>query len=281
MALMDEFKEERETIKDAPFKKRMEYFWEYYKWWVIGGVFAIIVIVMTVRSIVTHKNDVLYVAMINCVEVAGSDAEGSIKEPFLTAHDFDYKKNNILFDIDLKMNFSSIAHKEANEIPEGYTDYVSITNSSNSRQTLSVYIAAGTVDLMVSSENWFDEYAYGGFYLPLNEVLTAQELEQYGDKLYYIDQAVRDRYEKASDEMNYDYNEKYPDPYDIEAMEQPVAYGIIVDGDTRLISNYAFVTESKGDNVVIGFIANGKNVELAHDLLIYLLEETATEAVTE
>lgn len=273
MALMDEFKEEREEIKKAPFKKRFDYFWEYYKWWVIGGVIAVIAIAMTIRSFVTHKDDVLYIAMINAIEISEDGTVATIKEPFLEAHDFNVKKNDLLFDIDLKMNISSISHKEANPIPAEYTDYVSITNSANSRQTLSVYIAAGSVDLMVSSENWFDEYGYGGFYLPLSEVLSAEELEQYSDRLYYLDQAVRDRYEKASDEMNYEYNEVYPDPYDLEAMETPVAYGLIVDENTLLSKNFAFVTEGKEDKIVLGFVANGQNVQLAHDLAIYLLTQ--------
>ena len=281
MALMDEFKEERESIKSAPFKKRFEYFWEYNKWYVICGAIALIAIIMTIHSIVTHKKDVLYVAMINSVEVAGSNVQENIKEPFLIAHDYNVNKNNILFDIDLKMNFTSIAHKEANKIPEDYTDYVSTTNSATARQTLSVYIAAGTVDLMVCSENWFDEYGYGGFFLPLSDVLTAEEMEQYSDRLYYIDKAVMDRYEKANESMDYNYTEPYPDPYDLDAMEEPIAVGIIADESTRLISCYAFVTEYKEDNIVMGFIANGKNVPLAHDLMINLLEEVPQPQVTE
>ena len=102
---------------------------------------------------------------------------------------------------------------------------------------------------------------------------SAEELEQYSDRLYYLDQAVRDRYEKASDEMNYEYNEVYPDPYDLEAMEAPVAYGLSVEENTLLNKNFSFVTEGKEDKIVLGFVANGQNVQLAHDLAIYLLTQ--------
>lgn len=45
MAVMDEFKVERETIKNAKFIDKFSYFWTYYKWWVI-----IPVIVSTIIS---------------------------------------------------------------------------------------------------------------------------------------------------------------------------------------------------------------------------------------
>ena len=43
MPLMDEFKEERASIKNAPFKKKLRYFWDYYKWHVIITVAAVVI----------------------------------------------------------------------------------------------------------------------------------------------------------------------------------------------------------------------------------------------
>lgn len=37
MPVMDEFREEREAMKQKSFKERFLYFCEYYKWHVIGG----------------------------------------------------------------------------------------------------------------------------------------------------------------------------------------------------------------------------------------------------
>lgn len=273
MPLMDEFKAEREDIKNAPFKKKFEYFWEYYKWWVIGITVAVIAIFLTVRSIVTHKADALYVALINAVEIEGSNPQNSIATPFLDEHGIDLKKNRIHFNTDLRMNISSSNHVAANTLPDTYSDYVSITNSATARQNLSVFVAAGTVDLMVCSENWFDEYGYGSFFLSLEDVLTPEELEKYSDNLYYLDGAVIERYAKASDEMNFNYDEKFPDPYDLDAMERPVPIGLIVDEHNLIAYNFAFATEAKGDKIVIGVIANGKNPELTHDFIVKLMNK--------
>lgn len=273
MPLMDEFKEERDEIKNAPFKKKWDYFWEYYKWWAIGGILALIAIAMFVRSILTRKEEVLYVALINAAEVLGGDVDSNLNEPFLTAHDYDPKKYKVSFDADFKMNISGAAHAESASVTSAYIDYVSTTASASSQQTLSVYVAAKSVDLLAGSENWFDEYAYNGFYLPLADIFTEEELEKYSDCLYYIDYAVKDRYNEATQNQDYKYSEKYPDPYDIEAMENPVAVGIILKENTIINTCYAFVTEDKGDNVVIGIISNSKRPELSHDLIISLLEE--------
>ena len=42
MPVMDEFREERETIKNGTFKQKWQYFCDYYKWHVIIGAFVLI-----------------------------------------------------------------------------------------------------------------------------------------------------------------------------------------------------------------------------------------------
>lgn len=273
MPVMDEFKEERETIKKATFKKKWEYFWEYYKWWVICGVFAIIIIITTVNSILTRKKDVLYIAVINGVEVAGNDLQDRVIDPFLTAHDYNIKKNNVRFDLDFKMNISSSNHVKANTLPDKLTDYVSITNSANARQNLSIYIASSTVDMMICNENWFDEYGYSSFFTELSNVFTEEELEKYSENLYYIDGAVMERYYKANNEMDYNYFEPFPASYDIEAMEKPIAVGFIIDDDNLIASDFAYTLETKDDQIIIGILSNSTNKELSHDLIVMLLNK--------
>ena len=45
MAVMDEFKEEREALKNGTPKQKLAYFWYYYKWHVIISLVVIILIV--------------------------------------------------------------------------------------------------------------------------------------------------------------------------------------------------------------------------------------------
>ena len=51
MPVMDEFKEERESLKNGTPKQKLTYFWDYYKWHVIVAIVAIIVVVTFIQQI--------------------------------------------------------------------------------------------------------------------------------------------------------------------------------------------------------------------------------------
>ena len=60
MALMDEFKEERASIKNGTFKQKFSYFWCYYKWHVICSVLAVVIVVSYIHAVVTRKDIAFY-----------------------------------------------------------------------------------------------------------------------------------------------------------------------------------------------------------------------------
>ena len=45
MAVMDEFKEERERMKAQPFKVRFAYFWDYHKFHVLIAAFVLFFVI--------------------------------------------------------------------------------------------------------------------------------------------------------------------------------------------------------------------------------------------
>ena len=51
MAVMDEFKEEREALKNGTPRQKLTYFWYYYKWHVIIALVVIIMIVSFVKQL--------------------------------------------------------------------------------------------------------------------------------------------------------------------------------------------------------------------------------------
>ena len=56
MPVMDEFKKEREMLKGKSFKEKLDYFWYYYKLQVFAVIFVLILVVTTIRDIVTQKD---------------------------------------------------------------------------------------------------------------------------------------------------------------------------------------------------------------------------------
>jgi hypothetical protein len=239
MPLMDEFKEERESIKNQSFKKKLEYFWTYYKWWVIGGIVAIALIISTIVHLVKSKNEVLYVAVLDAVPTVGEDIEGTITEPFLSEHGYNLNKNTINFNTNFM--FSQKDLEAANTESEG-SPSSSATQGFQSRENLAIYIAAGDVDAICGSEEWFNVYAEKDFFYPLSEYLTEDEINALSDKVYYT-----------------------------EIEGESVACGICLENSELFNKNFAYVNEGVDEShVVIGIIRNTDNTELMGELIKYM-----------
>ena len=65
MPVMDEFREEREAIKNAGWQYKLKYFWDYYKWFVIGGIFALFIIISIVKDVINTKDFIFNGVMLN------------------------------------------------------------------------------------------------------------------------------------------------------------------------------------------------------------------------
>ena len=165
MPLMDEFKNERKQIKNQPFKKKLAYFWEYYKWFVIGGIIAIILIVSTVRSYMNKKEFALYGVMLNGYALSKEDSLASGFEEYA---DIDTSKYRVSFNSTLSMS---------DQMDQ---------NSYNATQFMMVYIAAKDLDVAVMDPVRFSNYANRNTYLDLRELLDADMLEKLSDKLQKI-----------------------------------------------------------------------------------------------
>ncbi len=265
MPLMDEFKDERESIKNQPFKKKLEYFWTYYKWWVISGVALIVILTSIIVNIVKNKAELVYVAMVDIVENPTGNVDDMITIPFLTENGINTKKNTIKFNTEFMF---SQADLNAAKSSEGSPSYAN-TQGFSERETLAIYIAAGDVDSICGIDFWFDNYAYNDFFMPLADYMTPEEMERYSDNIYYIDGAVRDRYKQARANEDYEYEEEFPDPDKPEDMENPIAIGIKV--ESLDLYNKNFLT-ANGDakHVVMGIVRNSNNIELTANLIKYL-----------
>ena len=57
MAVMDEFREEREALKNADAKTKWQYFLDYYKWYVIGGAAVLAFVISMIHSALTAKDN--------------------------------------------------------------------------------------------------------------------------------------------------------------------------------------------------------------------------------
>ncbi|MCD7737466.1 MAG: hypothetical protein LUH58_00245 [Lachnospiraceae bacterium] len=207
MAVMDEFREERDKIKHGTFKEKWKYFWDYYKWHVIGGTLGLIMVIWIVYD-VTHQNEsVLYVAFLNCASVYDTSEYVASVEEYLGVED------GQALTIDSSLDLTD-------DNTEAYYSY----------ETLAVRIAANELDVMVAEEEFIYGYASGDSLIDLTTVMTEEQMERYSDYFYYIDYALiesgyYDNEELSYEDLVFEGTAGHVSPED---MEQPVAVGVYI-----------------------------------------------------
>lgn len=251
MPLMDEFKEQREAIKNASLPVKLSYFWSYYKWHTICVVAALIALTIIICDMATKKEDVLFVALLNAA--APTEEQAVIfRENYIDYAGIDYDKYDVRFDNNFTLN---------------QTDFAEYTLAASQR--LLVYTGAGELDVVIGNSEIFPQQATQSMFRDLREILNAEQLEKYEPYFYYIDQAILDEWDRISDEGNID--SEYPDmpePTKPEEMEQPIPVALFVTDCDTLTDAYSF----PGDYVAIGVVANGPNPENALKFIDYLYE---------
>lgn len=267
MAVMDEFKEERQSIKKEPFKVQFLYFWEYYKWYVLGPILAVAFIVYYIYTTVNAKEIAFYAVMLNTTEYnpfinENLGLRNSTLDEF-TADFYEYigvdkEAYKIMFDT------SIIIHEDTEE-----------TETANGIEKLMTYLSAGEVDVMVTGSYDFSDYAYDSHFHDLREIMTEEQLAKYEPYFYYVDGKIVAEVKTAMDNMDYSYQLTVPDPTDPASMEDPIPVGIYVHDSEYLLDTLIF--EEK--DIVMGIYVNAPHVETAFDYLEFLLDVPFEEAM--
>ncbi len=258
----DEIREERrKAMSRMSSREKFAYFWDYYKFHALAAVVLVIVMVSFIYQYVTHKDYGFYAVLVN----AGiSDLSNSMPEQW--AAEF--------------QEYASID-------PEEYEVYID-TSMSVSSTDLSQYSMAnqekimamtqtGAISTLVAETETFEKYAQAEYFYPLEEILSAEELEKYRPYFYYTDAATFADDDYDPTEIR-DFSGLSIDHNDPAAMEDPIAVGIIVTKDTKLEDSrlYAYLEDSKYDyqghpaEVILGIPITNKQPELAMKFLEYI-----------
>ncbi|MCD7835718.1 MAG: hypothetical protein LUG83_03520 [Lachnospiraceae bacterium] len=250
MAVMDEFKDERNEMKNASLNKKISYFWYYNKWYVIGGLIAFVIIAAFIHDMVTKKEAVMEAALLNS-SVHLEDTE-EYNEKFLSYMEIDSDKYSLSMDTSLKISF-------------GIMDETAI----NSSEKLSAYVAASILDTIIAGDDIFSSYANAGIFKDLREALSEEEIEKYSDFFYYVDTEVVKQVQLAETEMDSSLRPEIPDPTKPELMDEPVAVGIYIDDCTEFLDVYTF---PDSDCVVMGILTDAPHETMTVTFLNYIFE---------
>ncbi len=249
MPVMDEFKEEREALKNGTPKEKLAYFWYYYKWHVIGTIIAIIAVASLIHNYVTQKDIALYTVVLNSADQYTSKEYAQKVAEHLA---IDTQEYEVFFDTSMYIDFTKMDE---------------VTTAST--QKMMVYIAACELDCIVTDTASLQHYSYNDTFYDLREILSAEQLEKYEPYFYYIDRKVLEEKQAAYEAMDDTYIAEYPqDPSNPETMAEPVPVGIYVDKCDDFKDNFLF----QKDDIVFSIFCNSPHLDLTLDYLDYVFE---------
>jgi len=169
---MDEFREEREAMKNAPLKDRIAYFWEYNKLETFLVVFGTICIISIATSIMNRKEEVLSGVVLNrfWLQQEGLGCEEFIND-YLEYREYDPDE----YDLVLNTAMTYIA---------GDTEGV-LEENVNSSQVIAASLTAGALDFMIADDAAILEFDNTEYFHDLRNIFTEDELKSYDDFLIY------------------------------------------------------------------------------------------------
>lgn len=246
MPVMDEFREEREAIKNAGFGYKLKYFWDYYKWFVIGGLLAIFIIISIAKDIINAKDFAFNGVMLNTF---GDDAlMQEFSDNFASEAQLDTENYEVFMDTSLRLDVGAY--------------------DEGSRATLSkvmAYLSIGDLDFIIADPAAFEYYATSSTFYDLTQLLTPEQLKALEPYFYYVDQAEIDRRLNTSDE----YVAKVYDHTKPETMESPVLAGLYIHEAPKVSTTFVF----KDNTAIIGIPNSTQRLETSLKFIDYIFEE--------
>lgn len=246
MPVMDEFREERAAMKNGTLKQKIAYFFDYYKWYVIFGIAAVIFAASFIYQITTNKDTAFYAMLLNASAYDYS-TETENTDAFAAYAGIDTEKYGIVYD----------TPSQSGAVADYYT-----------AQQILVHITAADLDVMISDNASLLQYAYMGDFYDLRDLLNEEQLEKYRDFFYYIDGTVLEEIEAARKDYEYEYEPDYGDPMHPENMQDPIPAGLFLKEGCPLMQDYLF----SGDNPAVSVLINTEHPETASKFLDFLME---------
>lgn len=158
MTFKEKYMEEISKMKAMTMKKRLSYFWEYYKP-LMAGVIAVIVIIVSIISIVNNNaiEDVLTVAVIN--PNTYEEETYTFMKGFKEYIELDEETQRVTLDTSITLT---------------YDDSMANEYTSSSFMKFAAVVAAQELDVMTMSETVFENNLSQGTFMDLKELLSEE-----------------------------------------------------------------------------------------------------------
>ncbi len=165
----DENQPVSKRLKGMSFKEKLSYLWFYYKWIIIGGILLVLVGSILVSNYykASHTNSILEVTLINASAVEADQSTAFLEFP------------------------GTLEDSEGDEVVSVDASLTIDLNKQDARsaasfQVLSAKLISGETDIIVCQEELFLKEQENNAFLPLEEVLSKEDMEKAKDDLVMI-----------------------------------------------------------------------------------------------
>lgn len=251
MAAMDEFKEEREAIKSAPLKKKIEYFLDYYKWPTLIVILVLVFAISYIVHIITAPEILMNGIMINTYS----------KEDFITDLTTGFTDACGIDSSDYEVSLNSTVSYIAGDA-SGYSNQEAI-------QLIHTQSGAGVLDVMVGDLASMTEFVGSGFFADLSTFLTEEQVEKYKPYFIYTDKAVLEEIEAAYDNMDEEIDIEVTTSTNPDDFKKPIPIFINVTSSEKVMAAYDYEI----DTIVLGIPLSCEDIETTQNYIDYLMTE--------
>ena len=163
----EEIKKDREKMNGKPFRKKVQYFFMYYKvpFFIIVAIIAIIISVAYSRF--QNKEFAFNVFFVNASNTRSDETFG---EEFGEVIDMDDSKYMVSVDSSIYIDTDG-------------TSQMSVAGT----EKLAMEINSAVLDACIMPQNLFEAYAEEGSFGDLSDFLTEEQMENYADRIVYVD----------------------------------------------------------------------------------------------
>lgn len=178
MSLREDFEKEKRKLSRLSFGGKLQYIFDYYKFWILGVV-VLIGLVWSVGSTILHNKPTGFYAML--LNAGGTDLSGQADEAagaaFAEAAGLDDEKQKIIVDTSATFN------------PNDQSQFSMAQNAK-----IAALYQSHDIDVMVADPGVFTYYALNGSFVDLRDVLDDENLVAYeaAGQVYYIDQHLQE-----------------------------------------------------------------------------------------
>lgn len=173
MALMDEFRKERDAVKNQPLPQKLSYFWHYYKWVVALVLFVIVFFLTYIYPLLTRPETLISGVMLNTYNDSLENPAEDLASDFLKQHDIIDSE----YAIDLNTSFIYTPTEEPDVATSNY----------EIMQVLLTKSSIGDLNFLTGDLESLTDLASKEFFTDLSEVLTEDQLTLYEPYLIYIE----------------------------------------------------------------------------------------------